>query len=188
VAVLAVGIAFAVPPARSAILDFLGLSGVEIRRVETLPPTGARAGIDLGRPVTLEEARKLVDFAIPTAGKPLAVYVRTPPAGGLVTLVYGTRAKPVLFSVFRGTVVPFLQKLLGPGTSIEAVLAAGGQGYWISGAPHVLIYRDATGEIREDGGRRAGDTLLWERGRYTYRIEGTTLERAQALAARLRVD
>src|SRR5713101_4636492 len=33
----AIGIAFAVPPARSAILRFLGLEGVSIVRVEKLP-------------------------------------------------------------------------------------------------------------------------------------------------------
>ncbi len=35
---VAVGIAFAVPPARAAILRFLGLEGVTIVRVEKLPP------------------------------------------------------------------------------------------------------------------------------------------------------
>jgi hypothetical protein len=181
-AVLAVAVAFAVPPARSAILEFLGLKGVEVRRVETLP-AAAVSGFDLGRRVTLAEAGELVDFPLPSAGDPLAVYVRTPPAGGMVTLVYGTRERPVLVSAFRGTAVPFLEKLVGPRTDIEPVLAAGGVGYWISGAPHVLLYQDASGEIREDRGRRAGDVLLWERGGVTYRIEGApSVEAAQRLA------
>jgi hypothetical protein len=181
-AVLAIAVAFAVPPARSAILEFLGLKGVEVRRVETLPmPT--LSGFDLGRRVTLAEAGELVDFPLPSAGDPRAAYVRTPPAGGMVTLVYGTREQPVLISAFRGTAVPFLQKLVGPQTQIEAVLAAGGVGYWISGAPHILIYEDAEGQIREDRGRRAGDVLLWEDDGITYRVEGApSLQAAQRLA------
>ena len=49
--VVAIGIAFAVPPARSAILDFLHLGGVTVERVSTLPAAEERPlGAELGRP------------------------------------------------------------------------------------------------------------------------------------------
>ena len=42
---VAVGIAFAVPPARAAILRFLGLEGVTIVRVEKLPPATSSVAV-----------------------------------------------------------------------------------------------------------------------------------------------
>src|SRR5262245_37776030 len=54
--VVAIGIAFAVPPARSAILDFLGFEGVKIVRVDKLPPVGT-APLARGTRVSLAEAR-----------------------------------------------------------------------------------------------------------------------------------
>src|SRR6478735_4882296 len=55
--VVAIGIAFAVPPARSAILDFFHLGGVTVERVSTLPETEERPlGAELGRRVSYEEA------------------------------------------------------------------------------------------------------------------------------------
>ena len=56
VLVVAVGAVLAVPPARTAILDWLGLRGVSIVRVDELPPTPAVERLELGRQVTLEEA------------------------------------------------------------------------------------------------------------------------------------
>src|SRR5437763_16484994 len=76
-ALLALGIAFAVPPARSAILRFLHVGGVTIERVETLPPTQVRALRDsLGVPITQTDAEKLLARE---AQKPLAVEVRERP-------------------------------------------------------------------------------------------------------------
>ena len=53
----------AVPPARSAVLDWLGIGGVSIERVSTLPRARA-TGLDLGRLVRIAEARELVDYEI----------------------------------------------------------------------------------------------------------------------------
>ena len=58
--VLALGIAFAVPPARSAILRFLGLRGVRIELVEKLPEVRPSGRLHLGDRLSLERAQKLV--------------------------------------------------------------------------------------------------------------------------------
>ncbi len=53
---VAVGAVLAVPPARTAVLDWLGLSSVRIVRVDELPPTPAVERLELGRQVSLEQA------------------------------------------------------------------------------------------------------------------------------------
>src|SRR5436305_15001216 len=56
--VLALGIAFAVPPARSALLRFLHIGSVTIERVDTLPAAVERPlRASLGSPVSAAAAR-----------------------------------------------------------------------------------------------------------------------------------
>jgi hypothetical protein len=71
------GAVFAVPPARTAILDWLGFGGVEIRRVEELPKLRGGARLVLGERVSLEEARRRADHPVlvPAGPTPDAVYV-----------------------------------------------------------------------------------------------------------------
>src|SRR5437763_10465393 len=58
---VAVGVALAVPQARSAILRFFHLGGVTIERVETLPPARERPlTAELGRPVSKAEADRML--------------------------------------------------------------------------------------------------------------------------------
>ena len=113
---VAIGAAFAVPPARTAILEWLGLRGVRIERVSELPvlpeppplPSGQEppaapptlgSDLGLGALLTLDEARRRVGYRIlvPTLanlGEPDAVYVddaRLALAGAKVMLVWGPR-------------------------------------------------------------------------------------------------
>ena len=75
-------------------------------------------------------------------------------------------------------------KLVESGVQITAVDVAGQPGYWITGEPHVLMYRDADGDIRE--ARPAADTLVWQDGDVIRRVEGDVpLARALALATDL---
>src|SRR5919201_3163152 len=76
---LGIAVAFAVPPARTAILHFFGIGKVTIERVETLPPAQERplAG-DLGRPESVAQARRELGF------EPLLPRV----AGGEIETVY----------------------------------------------------------------------------------------------------
>ena len=54
-------------------------------------------------------------------------------------------------------------------------------GYWISGAPHELIFVDEAGQPVFDTRRIVGNALLWARDGVTYRLE-SGLDRAAAIA------
>jgi hypothetical protein len=60
------------------------------------------------------------------------------------------------------------------------VTVNGGRGFWLEGAPHQFFYRDPDGSVRPDTLRLAGNTLLWEQGGVTLRLEAD-LTRDQAL-------
>jgi hypothetical protein len=63
---------------------------------------------------------------------------------------------------------------------MQMVAVGGAGGYWIEGAPHVLILRDYAGDDRRHPSRLAGNTLLWERDGVTYRLE-SALSRDEAI-------
>jgi hypothetical protein len=202
VAVVIALVIAAVPASRSAVADWLSIGGV---RVQTAPSSRASspaptvdelAGLDLGSPVSLEEAARSVDFAIaqpraPGYERPDAVYVRAQPAGGMVSFVYGpTAQRPaspvapvgVLLSEFRATVNPAVfKKLVGSGTNVEFVTVGSEPGYWISGAPHELLYTDEHGHAVSDTARLAANTLVWTSGGITCRLE-SALTRADAIS------
>jgi hypothetical protein len=191
--VIAIAAAFAVPPARTAILEFLRIQGATVERVEE-PPTVTRVDLGLALPVELEEARDALAFEplvpeFPGLGTPDAVYLDRHAFGGQVLFLYGTEQAPrLLVSEFRGDTNPLLiEKAAGPGTSVEPVtVGEDNPGFWVSGEPHEFMYRGPDGEPRLDTVRLAGNALLWQRGPLTLRIEGDlTKERALELAATL---
>lgn len=190
---LAAGAAAAVPASRHAVLDWLGLRSVRIERVPKLPglPPG-RAGGDLalGTRTTLPAARARVTFRVLVPSLPPdEVYLSGSPAGGRVSLAYAARAgRPrMLVTEFRGSQPRgFLTKTLGPGTTAEPIRVTGDPGVWIAGRPHVLIFRDARGEVQNETVRLAGNTLLWEHAGVLLRLEaqtskGAALRIAQAM-------
>jgi hypothetical protein len=148
---------------------------------------GERLDLGLGERVTLEEARRRVGFSVLVPGaagfqQPAAVYVNEAvPAGGRVDLVYrarpGLSASPftdvgLLVTEFRGQPTPeFLKKVAVLGM-VEEVRVGGEPGYWFSGEPHFFTYRDAAGSLQDEQTRLAGNTLVWQRGELTLRIEG----------------
>ena len=190
------------PGARDAVADWLGMRGVrffstaETPTVSPTPPAAStRSALLVGTRVSLETARERVAFpirlpALPGLEAPDEVYLNTAPAGGLVSLLYEPRPGlpaardtgiGLLLTQFRGTAEPFIQKGLPAGARLEPVSVGGARGYWIEGAPHVLIYRDERGAVHEERARLAGNTLLWERDGITYRLE-TALARDDAIA------
>lgn len=193
---LAVGAAFAVPPARTAILEWLGLRGVEIRRVgepPTVPTTPGSttqtptvgADLALGTRVTLAEARRRAVFPVSVPKleelQPPEVYFASSLPGGQVALVYGPADQRLLLTQFRATPgFPYIQKSVGPGTRVERVTVDRQPGFWLSGDLHGLIYQDSSGDIREETLRLVGNVLLWERGSVTLRLEGADTK-AEAL-------
>jgi hypothetical protein len=169
VLVVALGAALAVPAARTAILDWLGLRGVRIVRVEQLPPAPVIGRLDLGRSVPLAEARHQAPWLLVPREAPDAIYVSPAIPGGKLSLLWGTPTHVrLLLTQFRGEA--FVQKLIAPAAKVEPV-DIGDIGAWLD-QPHVLMYRDRHGRFREDTARLAGKTLLWQQGNVTLRLEG----------------
>lgn len=175
VAAVAVGAVLAVPPARTAVLEWLGIKGVDIVRVEKLPAVTPPADLGLGERVTLAEARSRVPYrvVVPRAkgvGDPDAVYVAHHGTSYQVSFLWGTPDHVrLLVSEFPG--FSMAEKMAGPGTKTELVRVNGGIGVWFEGAPHVFLYSDGR-DPREETMRLVRKALVWERGSLTMRLEG----------------
>ncbi|HMI98892.1 MAG TPA: hypothetical protein VK488_03565 [Gaiellaceae bacterium] len=177
VLIVAIGAALAVPQARTAILDWLGLSGVHIVRVEKLPPVPVVGNLDLGRQVTLAEARRRAPWLLVPTDAPDRVYVGTAIPGGKVSLLWGTPASVrLLLTEFRG--LAYIEKLIEPDAKVDPV-KLGSSGVWLE-EPHVFSFLGRDGRIRQSTTRLAGKTLLWQQGDVTLRLEGE-LSKAEAL-------
>jgi hypothetical protein len=178
---LAIGAAFAVPQARSAILRFFHLRGATVERVETLPPAVERSQAGgLGRPLSEDESERVVGFRIvlpPLRGEPRRVYVL---GDSLASVILRSHGHTVLLSEFRASGFDLLKKAAADATLVEPVQVDGAEGLWIEGAPHTLTYVDRSGRFRERTVRIRGNVLLWNRGPLTLRLEGR-LTKAQAL-------
>ena len=183
---LIVAALLAYTPSRNAIARFLNLH-TTVNRVQTLPtpsvPAGQRLG--LGTPTTLAEAQSKLAWRIDVPGQlgpPDEVYLALPPtgpSGGEVSLYY--KNGPVLVTEARGTVdEQFFGKMIGPGTTIEEVTVNGHRGWWISGAPHTVVFIDEDGNPQFETLRLATNTLLLDDGGTVVRIEGD-MTRQQAL-------
>jgi hypothetical protein len=181
------------PGAREAVADLLGVAGIEVRfDPEMESPVGAE--LDLGDVVTLEEATEAVDFdlsVIDSLGQPDAIYLSSRPSDGRISMVWrGDDALPtagdaevsLIYSQFELDLAEdeLFVKSVRPDNGVRAVDIAGILGLWIDGAPHVITYEDAAGNVVEEETRLAGNVLMWERAGVTHRIE-TTLSREQAL-------
>jgi hypothetical protein len=180
----AVGSVLVVSPARTAILDWLGFGGVEIRRVAELPAVPPDGRLVLGERVTLEEATRLAGHPVLVPDeegfeRPNAVYVDRSAPGQPVALVYGPLGRPRLL-VLEFRAAPLFEKALPGETRVEQVSVGGERGLWIEGPRHEFFYQTGLGEPRRDTQRLAGNTLLWTRGTLTLRIEGE-LSRAEAI-------
>lgn len=129
--VLAVGTAFAVPASRNAILEWLGLRGVTVERVVSLPSVPGAADLALGEPVSLEEAQRLVSFdvGVPALlGEPDETYFEETTPGGRVSLVYRgpDGGLAALVTQFRGDLAPgLIGKLVDGDAKARAVLVTG---------------------------------------------------------------
>ena len=171
VVVLAVAVAMAVPPARSAILDFLHIGGVEIQRVETLPelPAGRAAP---GLRVPLDDALDHVPFDVVVPEGYRDVYLAE--GDGIITFVWPDR----LLMELSGD-EQLLKKVVDQDSTIAMVDVNGYPGVWIEGGPHGLF-------VPGGDARLAGNTLIWVREGVTFRLEGElTRQRALELAGTL---
>jgi hypothetical protein len=180
----------AIPPARSAVLDLLGLAARErVVRVEHVPPAprALQPGPANGRRTTLAAARAAVDFPLrlpAVLGAPTEVRVSRD-LGGAVTLLYGTRDA---LTQYRGSGVPIAQKLVGPRTRVVSTEVDRRPALFLTGAPIRWMALDRHGTPVESTARLVdANVLLFDVGAVGYRLETSGgLGRALAIARSLR--
>jgi hypothetical protein len=121
----------------------------------------------LGDRIPLTRARHAAGFTALLPPALSAAYLGRDVPSGRLSLLAG----PDLITEFRGTTIPYILTLIGPGSHAELTWVNGRQG----------VYGVAA---RTSG---SGDVLTWLQGPLTLRIEGAqTLEEALALARSLR--
>jgi hypothetical protein len=170
---VAVGAAFAVPDSRSAILRLFGLRGVTVIQVDELPRVGP-GELAFGDRMSLEQAQATLGFEVllPRLGKPDEI--RVDEGGGYLILLYDRRIR---LSEFRGDGA-IVKKMTAVG-GVEPLTVNGGPGLWIP-AGHLVF------ELGRQP-RLAANTLLWEQGGLTLRLEGRLTEaKALEIAASVR--
>ena len=175
----------AVPPARTAVLDWLGIGGAQIIRVDDLPSVSATPGLEiLGDRVTLDEAQERAGFpfADPPEGERAPDQILLAP-GMRVTYVWGAddRAR-LLLTQFPGdaTEPGLVKKLVSSATRIDMLDIDGHRALWLEGGPHAVLFLTPDGNIADDLGWLAGNTLLVENDGVTVRIEAQ-IDRADAI-------
>jgi hypothetical protein len=180
VLVVAIGAAFAVPPARTAILRFFHIGGETIKVVDTLPNAPRLSPIaGLDGPMSVEDASDRAGFNLILPPKHGGIYADD---GVIATYI----APHVVLTEARSD-LGMSKKVASQATRIEPLLVNDHSGMWITGAPHVFMYFDSQGRDREKHVRIAGNVLVWAYGSVTLRIEGPiTRARALALAATVR--
>jgi hypothetical protein len=170
-AVTAFAIAFAVSPAvRAGVQNLLEFAGVEFR---TEAPPSVAPPLP-SQEVSLDQAREQMPFEIhlpAELGEPDKITVHE---GRFVTLHYGT----LRLDQFDGTISSTVGKLIHQ-EGVEQI----GDKIWIP-YPHVFFYIDRDGQWRTEEPQTAGQTLLWQRGQVTMRLEGDlTRQRALEISA-----
>jgi hypothetical protein len=165
-AVVAFGIALAVPPARSAILKFFHIGSVTVERVETLPPGQHRAFATGLGPARTKQTLQLPE------GLTATKYYSGP---GMAAATLRYRGRQILFVELRGDQMGFSKKFVGPTTRVEEA-RIGEWGLWFEGGEHVIMW--TYGNVRT---RLAGNVLVWLQNGTTYRLEGR-LDKGQMLA------
>lgn len=198
VAVVAlVAVVLGVPSAREAVAELFGFESVRVRQLPPDAPTPRSTldpALDLGRRVSLADARRLQSFPVrvpvlPGAGTP-EVYLRRDRGLVSVSLVYppsaafpagGDPAVGLLLSEYAGTGTPYFDKLVGETSSVDQVAVDGRwPGLYFPEPQHVFVL-DERGVVHLERARLSGPSLVWVRGGVTYRLEAS-LEQATLLS------
>jgi hypothetical protein len=197
--VLAGGVFAAVPSVRDAVLEFFGLQGATVERVERLPAAPELRPLQLGERTSLAGAADTLGFTplVPAdPGRPDSVFVRRDIPGGELSLAYRPRrglpeaaatGLGLLVTEFRGDLIPeYVGKLAGQTTRIERLRVGGEPAIWIEGTPHFFFYRRPDGLDHQRNLRLAANVLLLQQGDVLVRLEGGFgLERALEIARSL---
>ncbi len=166
----------AVPPARTAVFEWLGIGGAQIIQVDDLPSLSPTPGLEiLGDRVTLDQARARAGFAFadPPDDEPAPDEILLAP-GTRVTYVWrdGARVR-LLLTQFPGdaTEPGLVKKLVSSATQTELLDIDGHRALWLEGGPHAVLFVAPDGNVGDDLGWLAGNTLLVENDGVTVRIE-----------------
>jgi hypothetical protein len=175
----------AVPPARTAVFDWLGIGGARIVRVDELPSLAPTPGLEiLGEPATLEEARTRAGFPFAEPPdderRPDQILVAS---GMRVTYVWrdGQRVR-LLVTQFPGSATDpgLVKKFVSSATRVEVLDIDGHRAIWLEGGPHAVLFVTPDGVVRDDQGWLAGNTLLVDVGGVSVRIEAA-IDREDAI-------
>jgi hypothetical protein len=192
---IVIGGLLAIPQTRDTIAHWFGVKGVIITTVPSPLPSPSGHDLQLGQRTTLAGAQAGARFQVlvptdPNLGQRDEVWLNQAVPNGEVSFVYHTRPGlltssktdvAILIMEIQGTTEKgYFGKMIGPDTTLTEVTVNGGPGYWIEGSPHIFVYTDATGAFRDENMRLATNTLVWQQGDRTLRIEGP-LTKAQAL-------
>jgi hypothetical protein len=160
VVAIALGVLLAAAGALAA-TGVIHVGGATIKRVPQLPPADPVASMQLGTPIRLTEAARLMAVRFPPRLRhPDAAYLD--PRG--ISFVYlGAHGPRAILGVLRDG-PGLLQKLVGIGTGIRRVRVDGARGVYIAGT-HVVDF------LYGPGRRLSRPTLLWARGGLLYRLE-----------------
>ena len=185
------------PSVRAAVLEVLRLKRVEVIRVDELPRVlDEPAEIEqLAGRTTMVGLETKAGFLVGTPtypeglGPPDEVYFQDLGSGRQVVLVYRARpglslqpvdAGDVFFTLFQFTAEGVFRKIIPSTMGAERSSLLEAETLWLEGASHTLQYLDPDGSIRTELERTVkGNTLVWEIGDVTYRLE-TSLPREEA--------
>ena len=166
-----------IPGTRQAVANLFQQAGVRIGFIEETPSDLGR-DLQLGDPVTQQEAASLVEFDLgypEVLGPPEGTYIDS----GLVAMLWDG---PILLTQ-RAMSTAFGEKLISPDTSVTEVQLAGGPALWIEGAEHSFTYLDGAGNRVEETTRLARNVLLWREDGVDHRLElSNGLDHARAIA------
>lgn len=187
--VIAVSLLIAFPETREALAQLLGLRTIRIIPVTPTPtapliPTPTpQAGKIQCCETTLADAQARARFKIllPPGEIPSRVHFQELPSfgpgGQQAILIFGDPSAP-RFMLFEAT--DFLYgKLVSGGTVVEETRVKQERALWLTGAPHLLVYLDARAQAQFDTERTVyANTLAWEIGDVTYRLESDLAKEA----------
>jgi hypothetical protein len=208
-ALLVVAAALLIPATRDTVAGWLGVPGIEIQFRDDEPaPTVAATpaqnlGLLLGEPVTIEEARQLVDIdiAVPNApgpGMPDEIYVRLRPGADQVVFLYGARPGfPAAAETGIGLLLIQFEapdddfwavKQISGSNDVRPVPINGKDGLWIGGShllmmapnPDPVTALQPTPDPGTPTARPSANVLLWADHGITYRIE-SALSRQESI-------
>jgi len=170
------------PQVRAAVRDVLQFAGIELHEesAPVRPSPTSLPSLPGERTVTLAEAQAQADFTIRVPaelGTPDEVRVADGEPPRVVSLIYhagpgrpaaDSSGVAIRIDEFAGSVTPVYEKY---GVQVEKVLIDGSLGIWVP-RPHTLMYIDRSGTFRQEAARMSAQTLIWQVGATTLRMEG----------------